>query len=416
MQRIDVIVLGAGIVGVSAAWELLKRGRSVVLVDKREPGEETSFGNAGIIERQAFVPIGFPPLHRLPRYAFNTAPELNYRLSFLPKIAPWLLALRRSTNPVAIARYAAAMNPLLKEALSAHKRFASVSGATRYFRETGWLRVFRTERGFQNESLLRQFCRQYDVKFDVLSADEAGALEPSLARRFYSAAFFPESASVSSPGGVTKAYANGFRAEGGRFARGDAMTLRQAEGGWSVGTTDGEFLASDVVVALGPWSTDLLTPLGYSLPLAVKRGYHRHFKPIGTAMLSRPVLDVENGYVMTPMEAGIRVTTAIEFADRDAPPTPVQLARVVPMARQLFPLGEPVGEVWLGRRPSFPDAIPVICRAERHAGLWFNFGHGHLGFTLGPSGGRLLADLMTGADPYADPAPFDAKRFGRASS
>lgn len=414
MQRIDVIVLGAGMVGVSAAWELRKRGRSVLLVDRRDPGEETSFGNAGVIEREAFVPIGFPPLYRLPRYAFSTAPELNYHFSFLPKIAPWLAALRRATNPTEIAHYAAAMNPLLKEALPAHKRFASVSSALRYFRETGWLRVFRSDRGFKNEALLRQFCRQYEVPFDVLSADEAGALEPYLARRFYSAVLIPDSASVSSPGGVTKAYAGGFRAEGGRFARGDAMTLRQSDGGWTVEAEEGEFSAPDVVVALGPWSTDLLAPLGYNLPLAVKRGYHRHFKAIGTAMLTRPIIDVESGYVMTPMEVGIRITTAIEFAPRDAPPTPVQISRVLPLARQLFPIGEPVGDIWLGRRPSFPDAMPVICRAERHAGLWFNFGHGHLGFTLGPSGARLLADLMTGADPYANPAPFDAKRFGAA--
>lgn len=410
----DVIVLGAGIVGVSAAWELRKRERSVLLVDRRDPGEETSFGNAGVIEREAFVPIGFPPLYRLPRYAFNSAPELNYHLSFLPTIAPWLMALRRATNPVEIARYASAMNPLLKEALAAHKRFASVSGATRYFRETGWLRVFRSEHGFHNESMLRQFCRQYDVKFEVLSADEAGALEPYLGRRFYSAVLFPESASVSSPGGVTKAYAGGFRAEGGRFVRGDAMTLAPVDGGWRVETEEGEFSAPNAVVALGPWSTDLLERLGYKLPLAVKRGYHRHFKPIGTAMLTRPVIDVENGYVITPTEAGIRVTTAIEFAPRDAAPTPVQISRVVPLARQLFPLGEPVGEVWLGKRPAFPDAIPVICRAERHPGLWFNFGHGHLGFTLGPPSARLLADLMTEAEPYADPLPFDAKRFGRS--
>jgi len=416
MQRVDVIVLGAGIVGVSAAWELLKRGRSVLLVDRRDPGEETSFGNAGVIEREAFVPIGFPPLYRLPRYAFNTAPEANYHLSFLPTIAPWLMALRRATNPAGIAHYAAAMNPLLKEALPAHKRLASVSSAMRYFRETGWLRVFRTEDGFHREAMLRQFCRQYDVPFDVLSADEAGVFEPHLGRRFYSAVLFPESASVSSPGGVTKAYAGGFRAEGGRFARGDAMTLKQIEGGWRVETEEGEYSASDVVVALGPWSTDLLAPLGYRLPLAVKRGYHRHFKPIGTAMLTRPVIDVENGYVITPMEAGIRITTAIEFAPRDAPPTPVQLGRVLPLARQLFPLGEPVGEIWLGKRPAFPDAIPVICRAERHAGLWLNFGHGHLGFTMGPSGARLLADLMTGEEPYANPTAFDAKRFAKASS
>jgi D-amino-acid dehydrogenase len=159
-----------------------------------------------------------------------------------------------------------------------------------------------------------------------------------------------------------------------------------------------------------------VAPLGYAMPLAVKRGYHRHFKPIGRAMLTRPVVDAENGFLITPMEAGIRLTTGIEFADRDAPPTPVQIDRDLPLARQIFPLGEPVGEIWMGRRPSFPDALPVICAAERHKGLWFDFGHGHLGFTLGPPSGRLLADLITGTTPFADPVPFSATRFDKTTT
>jgi D-amino-acid dehydrogenase len=416
MQRADVIVLGAGMVGVSAAWELLKRGRSVVLVDRRDPGEETSFGNSGVIERDAFVPIGFPPLHRMPRYMLGTSPELNFHWSFLPQIASWLMALRRQSNPEAVKRYAVAMDPLLAEAAPAHRRFATVSGANRYLRETGWIRLFRTDAGFQRESLLRRLCRDYQVRFDVMSADETTAVEPFLSRRFSAGVLFPDTISVSSPGGVTKAYADGFRAEGGRFVRGDAKGLKQSDGGWSVDTSEGAVSAGDAVVALGPWSPDVVAPLGYQLPLAVKRGYHRHYKPIGKAMLSRPVVDVENGFLITPMEAGIRVTTGIEFADRDAPPTPVQIDRVLPLARQIFPLGEPVGDIWMGRRPSFPDALPVISPAERHKGLWFDFGHGHLGFTLGPPSGRLLADLITGAKPFADPAPFSAARFGQAGA
>src|SRR5690606_24133186 len=160
------------------------------------------------------------------------------------------------------------------------------------------------------------------------------------------------------------------------------------------------------------WSTDILAPLGYRFPLAVKRGYHRHYAPLGSARLNRPVVDVENGFVITPMEAGIRLTTGIEFAHRDAPPKPVQIERVLPIARRLFPLGEPVDDLWLGRRPAFPDSRPVIGEAPRHRGLWLDFGHGHVGFTLGPVSGRLLAELMTGANELcADPEPFRADRF-----
>jgi D-amino-acid dehydrogenase len=166
------------------------------------------------------------------------------------------------------------------------------------------------------------------------------------------------------------------------------------------------------VVALGPWSMDLLEPLGYRLPLATKRGYHMHYKAKGNAGLTLPILDEEGGFVITPMERGIRLTTGAEFARRDAPKTPVQLAKTEKLARGLFPLAERVDpEPWMGARPIFPDSRPVIGAAGRHKGLWLAFGHQHLGFTMGPATGRLLAEMITGEKPYVDPAPFSPARF-----
>jgi D-amino-acid dehydrogenase len=167
------------------------------------------------------------------------------------------------------------------------------------------------------------------------------------------------------------------------------------------------------VVALGPWSDLVFGPLGYSIPLNVKRGYHLHLKPRGNAVLNRPVLDSDLGYVLAPMNQGIRLATGVEFARRDARPTPIQLQRALPRARALFPLGEAVDTTpWMGARPCLPDMLPVIGRAPRHAGLWFDFGHQHHGLTLGPATGRLLAEMMTGETPFADPGPFAVERFG----
>ena len=167
-----------------------------------------------------------------------------------------------------------------------------------------------------------------------------------------------------------------------------------------------------MVVALGPWSDDVFRPLGYRFPLGIKRGYHLHFRAHGNATLNRPVLDAEVGYMLAPMSRGIRLTTGAEFADRDAPPTPVQLARVAPRAREIFPLGDRAEpKLWLGRRPCLPDMLPIIGPAPRHRGLWLDFGHHHLGFTLGPVAGRLLAEMMTGEKPFTDPSPYRAERF-----
>jgi D-amino-acid dehydrogenase len=188
--------------------------------------------------------------------------------------------------------------------------------------------------------------------------------------------------------------------------------LRRSGDAWQIDTHEGGVSASATVVSLGPWSDDLLEPLGIRLPLLAKRGYHRHYRPRDGKGLSRPVLDAEFGYVAVQMEQGIRLTTGAEFAARDAEPTPIQFRFVEPAARQLFPIGEAVeSKPWLGSRPCFPDSMPVIGRAPGQKDLWLNFGHAHWGLTLGPASGKLLAEMMTGAVPFTDPKPYAAERF-----
>jgi D-amino-acid dehydrogenase len=251
------------------------------------------------------------------------------------------------------------------------------------------------------------------VKARKLGPEAARSLEPSLNPVFRHAIHWPDIASVSNPLAVTRAYAARFAALGGVVVKGDARSLHRANGAWRVETGEGPVDSGQAVIALGPWAPDVLGPLGIRLPLAVKRGYHRHFRPRGNAGLTRPVVDPENGYALAPMEQGIRLTTGAEFADRDAPPTPVQLERVTPVAQNLFPLGEPVEPTpWLGRRPCFADSRPVVGRAPGQAGLWLCYGHGHYGLTLGPITGRLIAEMMIGTTPVMDPTPFSAERFG----
>jgi D-amino-acid dehydrogenase len=148
------------------------------------------------------------------------------------------------------------------------------------------------------------------------------------------------------------------------------------------------------------------------MPLGVKRGYHMHYGAQGNAVLNHPLLDADQGYLLAPMNAGIRLTTGAEFARRDRPPSPLQLEACEPIARTMFPLAERRDmQPWLGRRPCLPDLLPVIGPAPGKPGLWFDFGHQHHGFTLGPATGRLVAEMMTGEIPFADPTPFRADRF-----
>jgi D-amino-acid dehydrogenase len=415
MARTDVIVLGAGIVGTCVALHLAKRGLAVALVDRSGAGEGTSYGNAGIIEGNSIFPAAFPSdWATLLQIALKRSPIANYHLRFLPQVAPWLASFYAASQPARLIETAKLIRPLMSRAVAEHEALAAEAGAERYFRRTGWLKLYRSDRAFAAQTGELELAKSFGIANVPLDGGAARALEPSLAPVFRHAVHWTGAVSVSNPLAVTCAYAARFSALGGILLAGDARTLHRAAPYWRVETASGPLDAENVVVALGPWLLDVLSPLGITLPLVVKRGYHRHFRMPGSASLGRPVLDAASGYCITPMQQGIRLTTGVEFAARDAPPTPVQFDRLMPAARELFPLGEPVeAQPWMGARPCFADSRPVIGRAPRLGGLWLACGHGHWGLTLGAATGRLIAEMVTGATPFCDPTPYSAERFAQ---
>ncbi len=412
-QTYDVLVLGAGVVGVSTALHLQKRGKRVALIDRRDPGEETSYGNSGAIEASSILPYAFPKAAQLKDILLDRDSSARTDLKHLDKVLPFVLRLRRETTMARRLASARSLRPLLDRVIAEHKAFMQPADALRYLREQGWIRVYRTEQAFNDDAPIRAIATDFKIAFETMTPQDVASIEPHLKPAYARALWLKGTATVTSPGNVTKAYAALFTREGGAFVHGDGTTLRQeADGNWSVTTADGDVSAPEVVVALGPWSMDVLRPLGYTFPLGIKRGYHQHFKAEGNATLTRAIVDGGTGVVIAPMDQGYRITTGAEFTDREAPPNPVQIARVLPRARELFALGEPAeAEAWMGRRPCFADSLPLVDRAFNHRGLWLNFGHGHLGFTLGPVTGHLLAQMMTGEAPLCDPAPYRATRF-----
>jgi D-amino-acid dehydrogenase len=413
--KADVLVLGAGMVGVSAALHLQQRGRDVILVDKHErAGEETSFGNGGLIESASVFPYMFPrDFAQIFQYAINNAPQVRYQFSDLPVFLPWLVRYFLASSPDRALHSAMAELPLIQRSLIEHEALIAEAKVPDLLRRTGWIKLFRSDATLENAVRNFERAKHYGVAGEVLDSKAIEAREPNLTGEFAGAVYFPAPGFVPDPGALAKAYAALFQRKGGRFVVGDARTLEQGAAGWRVAAATGAAVAREVVVALGPWSDLVFRPLGYSIPLGVKRGYHLHLAPRGNAVLHHPVLDSDLGYLLAPMNRGIRLTTGVEFARRDALPTPIQLRRALPRAHALFPLGDPVeAKPWMGARPCLPDMLPVIGKAPRHAGLWFDFGHQHHGLTLGPATGRLLAEMMTGETPFADPAPFAAERFG----
>ena len=412
--KADVLVLGAGMVGVGAALHLQRRGRDVILVDRHpRAGEETSFGNGGLIECASVFPYMFPrDFGQILQYALNRSSQVRYQISDLPAFLPWLVRYFLASSPKRTLHSAMAELPLIRRSLIEHEALMAEAEVPELLRRLGWLKLFRSDATLANAVRDFERAKQYGVAGEVLDGKAIAAREPHLTGEFAGAIYLPAPGFVPDPGGLAKAYAALFQRKGGRFFVSDARTLEQVAGGWRVAGSDGAAVAREAVVALGPWSDLVFRPLGYSIPLGVKRGYHLHLAPRGNAVLNHPVLDSDLGYLLAPMNRGIRLTTGVEFARRDRPPTPIQLERALPRARALFPLGDSLdAKPWMGARPCLPDMLPVIGRAPRHAGLWFDFGHQHHGLTLGPATGRLLAEMMTGETPFADPRPFAVERF-----
>ncbi|HEY0120514.1 MAG TPA: FAD-binding oxidoreductase [Rhizobium sp.] len=410
----DAIVLGAGIVGVSTAIHLQRRGRQVTLVDRKPPGQETSFGNAGMIQREGVVPYGFPQqFGLLLRYALNNRIDAHYHLKALPSQIAFLARYWWNSNTKRHEMISRAYAPLIAHSISEHNDLIEASHAEELIRKNGWIELYRSNEKRDAEfAEAERLNREFGIASDALTSADVATSEPHLKDRFAGALRWRDPWSVLDPHGLTAAYRRYFESIGGRVTTGDAVSLGLSGSSWKMVTAEGSIEAEDVVVALGPWADLVTKRFGYAFPLGVKRGYHMHYAAEGNAVLNNWVLDAERGYLMAPMSRGIRLTTGAEFARRDAPKTPVQLDRAEAVARTVFPLGERLdAEPWMGARPCTPDMMPIIGKAPRHNGLWFAFGHAHHGLTLGPVTGRVLAELITGETPFIDISAYAPDRF-----
>ena len=407
----DVVVLGAGIVGVSAAVAARQRGLSVILVDRREPGSETSFGNAGVLSSGSIAPLNKPSLwSALPTYLTNRHPALRWDPAWAARNVGWLARFLANATASRTKPRALALRGLIAASLSLHREWTVTAAAGQRLRETGWLKAWRSDAGAA-ASTEQALLAEFGIGSELLDRQAISALEPNILPVYKVGLLHTETASVDSPGAVVKAYALMLVGQGGRIRQSDIIAIVPEGEGWHVVLADGAIRARHVVVALGPWSADLLRPLGYRVPLAFERGYHQHFKPNPQRRLLRPIHDCDGAFMMTPMEQGIRVTTGVELTARDAPSSFAQLDAVVPNARGVVEFGEAVGEPWRGARPTLPDSLPMIGAAPRHAGLWLAFGHQHIGFTTGPATGLAIASMITATPPPFDATPFSPGRY-----
>ena len=413
-MKFDVLVLGAGMVGVSCALHLQMKGKKVAILDKGLPGNETSFGNAGIIQREAIRPYSFPRnLSTILQTALNSRLDIRYHPTALTSLIKPLASYYHNSSHKFYPKICHEYETIIARSIDTHMPLIESADVKHLVSQQGFMEVYRTQKALDAAAKEASELTQQGVSHQVLTSQQVKHDEPALSENFIGAIHWTDPVSIKNPGNLVKAYAQLFENRGGCIFQGNAFDIQRGTHGlWEIQDHQQTTIqASEVVIALGPWSTKLTEKFGYKPPLFVKRGYHMHFSNSGKIQLNKTVLDSERGYLVAPMEQGLRLATGAELAHLDAPATPHQLNEAEVIARTVFPLGERLDpQVWKGARPCMPDMKPVIGALPDVDGLWCAFGHGHQGFTLGPATGELLADLMVGDQPKIDPQPFNPLR------
>ena len=400
----DIAVLGAGIVGISCALELQRRGFNVRLLDRRDPAQETSLGNAGILSYSNITPIASPALlSRLPRLMLNLENDFLLHYAHLPSLLPWMLRFLLRCRRETYFADGASMADLTLASIDLHRQWIAEADAGALLNHGGGLKLYRSLRSFERDRIERELLERCGVKHTLLSAAQAYELEPHLKPVFERAVLIDDSISLRNPEKLCQAYVRLFVDAGGQFERFDVRALNRLADGWEVVGDSGSEKVSRVVACLGVWTPGLIAGLGYANPIAIERGYHTVFAAAEGARLTRPVFDVDCSYVMAPMEAGLRVSSGTNLVSRETAPDPRQLQRLAPRVREAFPVAdELLAEPWMGRRPTVPDTLPIIGPAPRHDNLWLAFAHSHMGLTMGPISGRMIANFISGGEQ-----PFD---------
>ncbi|QTL04777.1 FAD-binding oxidoreductase [Aquabacter sp. L1I39] len=389
----DIVVLGAGMVGITTALALQERGHACVVIDRAPPGSETSYGNAGIIQAEAVEPYALPtsPLVLL-QMALGARNAVDLHWPSLPGQFPALLAYWRASGARSLREIIPLWRQLIGEAVPRHAALITASGAESLIRREGYWEVHDTQKGLAAAVQAAERRKaEHGVEFAVVDGATLASAEPAIRRAPAGALHWIAPWTCLSPGALVAAYARLFAARGGRILTADARTLARTGAGWQVAGEQAE----QIVVALGPWSPELLRPLGYRMPMVRKRGYHRHYS--GATHLRRPLLLADHSVVLAPMRDGLRIATGAQISTAGPSARPRQLRRGEAAARSLLDLGAPVEATpWSGTRPCLPGMLPLVCRAPRHPGLWLHFGHGHQGFTLGPVTSARLARAVDG--------------------
>ncbi|WPE22170.1 NAD(P)/FAD-dependent oxidoreductase [Shinella zoogloeoides] len=408
-----VVVIGAGVVGLSAAIALQARGLAVTVLEREGPAAGASAGNAGAFAFTDILPLASPGiLKKAPKWLLDPLGPLSVPPSYALQIAPWMFRFWRACSASRVAHSMTAQTALMDLSKAELEPFLAETGTLSMLRKEGNLQVYESQAELDASLPGWKARAEHGIEFRHMGAAEMATIQPGLAPRFTHGTFTPGWYSIADPKLYTLALADHFRARGGRIERAEVSSLHPIEGGVEIRTTDGRTVrARKVVLAAGAFSHQVARSLGENIPLETERGYNTTL-PADAFDLRTQVTFGGHGFVVTRLSTGIRVGGAVELGGLKLPPNFRRSEAMLERARAFLPGLKPEGGVqWMGFRPSLPDSLPAIGRARATPDVVYAFGHGHLGLTQSAGTARLVADLLTDGKTAIDIASFSPQRF-----
>jgi len=385
-----VAVIGAGIIGLSTAYYLQKTGHQVILIDKQEHGTGTSRGHASMIANYGVPGINQPQVwQQLPRYLFSKSSPIAIQWSKIGKLTPWLIQFLKNCNTTSMEKTAAHTYSLLKSALPNYQELLKEVGAENLITHRGVLYVWIDPRQQPNSSQIN-IRSESGVEQIKLSGEEIRELEPNLSYQIQGGWHFPKAHHTLDPDLILEKLYKNFLSRGGQFQKEEVSAIHPEEGSTQINNIDYD----QVVVCTGAFSKALVRQIeGQFIPLETERGYHIEFIE-KQQLLSRPISLVESGMYLTPLHNRLRAVGTVELGGLHSEISQARIDYIARDAKRLLPSLQDYQNPWLGYRPTMPDCLPVLGRSPKFKNIFYAFGHNHLGWTLGPTTGKLIADLI----------------------
>jgi len=407
-----IIVIGAGICGLSTAIWLQRSGHSVLLMDKGMPGMGASYGNAGLLAQWAIAPVTSPTLWReAPKYLLDPNSPLFMKWSYLPRLLPWLGKFLSHATDAATRRIVASQIPLVCDAVDQHKSLVRGTDLEDWVSDSKFSYAYKSKAHFDADAYTWDLKKSAGFEPTLVTGSAVQDCEPILGPAVQCLAVLEGQGHIVNPGQYITELTKYFTKKGGKFIQAEVHDLHKIDGRIShIDTDKGSFECSHAVITAGIWSKDLMKKIGLKVPLEAERGYHVIFEN-PSEMPRNPMMITAGKFAVNPMDMGLRCAGTVELGDHHAGPSAAPIKLLMRHAKEVFPnLTYKGTQEWMGFRPSTPDSLPLIGELG-NSGIYTGFGHQHVGLTAGPKTGRLIAQMIDGNTPNIDMSPYAPERY-----